>query len=99
MAPARRLLEDAIAGDSNAARCNPYWARAAAALKPVHTETYPKPNVRAGGDQARWPRPARAPANNRSMGEAEGAIIPTIITAHIANARKTLVHVMSMFIP
>jgi hypothetical protein len=47
------------------------------------------------------PRPARAAANSISMGDADGAIMPTIITAHMANVKKTsaALHGMSIVMP
>ena len=46
-------------------------------------------------------RPARAAANSSSMGNADGAIIPTIITVHMANVKKTSValHGISIVMP
>src|SRR5207248_6501092 len=83
IAPDRRPLEEAIAADNIAASCNPHCARAAPKLKLAHTARYPSPNAMVVSGTLRLPRPAPAAANSSSMGAADGAIMPAIITAHI----------------
>jgi hypothetical protein len=69
------------------------------------TDTGPGDRVKTGGKgvngRPRLPRPALAAANSSSMGAADGVIMPTIITAHIANVKKTSAgpHRISMFMP
>ena len=94
-------LDVAIAIDSIAAWCNPHCASVAAALNPAHTTRYPSPNSSTAADPRRSPRLAFAAANSSSIGAADTAIIPTIITTHIANVRKVsaVVHGMSIGIP
>jgi hypothetical protein len=60
----------------------------------------PSPNISTASRTRRSPRPARA-ANRSSTGAADPAIIPIIITAHMANVknRSAAVQGVSIAIP
>ena len=65
------------------------FLRAYRALNPTQTMRYPSPKSRTASGSRPLPRPACAPANRSSIGAADAAIMPTIITDHIVNVKKT----------